>query len=257
MVVNMHHADHQRYSDGDKDLSLEKFIFQHLLTFARREAVLEKLTRFYVQLDNRTEKYKGNGQKLTLNRRFRNETGHEWEIFAEVTDVDSKSQIMVQAADVLAGCVAWVWNRQYENEKVDTARAAFASHIADRANLRLNPAAEKRGIQRRDFRNFGYPTLAFQESRNFAIWKLNLRIAEEREAKAERARVFGEYAPSTTFSDVGKDYQIGAVCFECSRSSADVLPGIRHRMLKERYRPTCSTCSEKGYLTFKKRRPRP
>src|SRR5260221_38836 len=67
MVVNMHHSDPRKYSDGDKDLTLEKYIFQHLIGFARRQAELEKLTRFYVQLDNRTEKYKGPALRAALN----------------------------------------------------------------------------------------------------------------------------------------------------------------------------------------------
>lgn len=119
MVVKMRHANHQKFSHGDRDLSLEKFIFQHLLGFARRQADFEKLTRFYVELDNRTDKYKGPAQKATLHHRFGNETGHQWEIFADVTDVDSKAQIMVQAADVLAGCVAWVTPQIGAGEKGD------------------------------------------------------------------------------------------------------------------------------------------
>jgi hypothetical protein len=257
MVVNMRHADHRKYSDGDKDLSLEKYIFQHLLGFARRKAELENLSRFYVQLDNRTEKYKGLAQKAALNHRFRNETGHNWEIFADVKDVDSKAQVMVQAADVLAGCVAWVWNRQYDNEIVDPERTAFAELIANHANLRPSPDAQLDGIKRRHFLNFGYPTLRFQETKGFTIWKMSFRLAEESEAKAEARKIYARYGSAATLSEVGKDYQIGAICFECGRSKPDILANIAHRTLKEKYRPTCSECRRKGYLLFRKHRPSP
>jgi hypothetical protein len=255
MVVNMHHADHGKYSEGDKDLSLEKYIFQHLLGFARRKADLEKLSRFYVQLDNRTERYKGPAQKAALNHRFRNETGHNWEIFADVQDVDSKSQVMVQAADVLAGCVAWVWNRQYANEKVDPARVAFAELIAAQADLPLSPDAQLDGIKRRHFLNFGYPTLGFQETKGFTIWKMNFRLAEEREAKAAARKIYARYGSAATLGEVSKDYQIGAICFECTRSKPDILPNVAGRTLKDKYRPTCGRCHRKGYLLFRKRRP--
>ncbi len=231
-----------------------KVHLQHLLGFARRQSTLEKLTRFYVQLDNRTEKYKGAGQKAALNHRFRNETDHEWEIFADVQDVDSKAQVMVQAADVLAGCVAWVWNRQYANERVDPERIAFADLIANRANLPLSPDAQEDGIKRRHFLNFGYPTLAFQETKGFTIWKMSFRLAEEREAKAQRRKIYARYGGDATLSAVGREYQIGAVCFECDRSLPDILSNnIGHRTLRQKYRPTCRECHRKGYLLFRER----
>jgi hypothetical protein len=257
MVVNTRHADHHKYSDGDKDLSLEKYIFHHLLSFARPEAALEKLSRFHVQLDNRTKKYKGAGQKATLNRRFRKETGHEWEIFADVEDVDSKTQVMVQAADVLAGCVAWVWNRQYANETVDPRRIAFAQHIATEADLRVSPDAQKEGVERRHYLNFGYPTLPFQETKGFTIWKMNFRLNEERQARAEARSIYARYRGGATLGKVGQDYRIGAVCFECDRSTPDILANIAHRTLKEKYQPKCSKCHRRGYLLFHEHRPRP
>jgi hypothetical protein len=255
VVVNTRHADHNKYSDGDKALSLEKFIFHHLLSFARPEAELKKLLRFHVQLDNRT-KYKGAGQKTTLNRRFGKETGHKWEIFADVEDVDSKSQVMVQAADVITGCVAWVWNRQYDNEMVDARRIAFAEHIATQAELRVSPDAEKDRIEPRDYRNFGYPTLPHQE-KGFTIWKMNFRRKEEGQAKAEAKRILARYGGEATLGEVGQDYRIGAVCFECDRSKPDILATIAHRKLAEKYRPPCGVCRRRGYLLFREHRPRP
>src|SRR5215217_5258073 len=100
---------------------------------------------------------------------------------------------MVQAADVLAGCVAWVWNRQYDNEKVDPRRIAFAQLIATQADLRVSPDAQKDGIERRHYLNFGYPTLPFQESKGFTIWKMNFRLDEEREARAEARSIYARY----------------------------------------------------------------
>jgi hypothetical protein len=98
----------------------------------------------------------GDGGKASLNHRFRKETGHRWEIFTDVQDVDSKAQIMVQAADVLAGCVAWVWNRQDANEKVDPQRVALANMIAGQAKLRLSDKAKRDGIEFGSYQNFGY-----------------------------------------------------------------------------------------------------
>lgn len=218
-VVNTHHADHKKYSGGDRDLSLEKYIFYHLLMFARREAELTKLTRFYIQLDNRTEKYTGAGLKASLNHRFRNETGHQWEIFADVKDVDSKAQVMVQAADVLAGCVAWVWNRQYENRVVDPHRIAFAKMIAAQAKLRLSDEARRDRIDPHCYKNFGYPTLPHHERvQGFTIWKMNFRKKQEDEAKAMLKRMRARYGDEATLDRVSQDYRIGATCFECTQA---------------------------------------
>jgi Protein of unknown function (DUF3800) len=255
MVVKQADVDHKTYSGGDKDLSLEKFIYVHLRRFARAQAKLEKLTRFYVELDNRTTKYQGPALKGILNRRFQKETGHRWEIFADVADVDSKSQIMVQAADVLAGCVAWVWNRQYENGKVDPERVKFAKRIARVANLRAPPNAQRHRISREDFRIFGYPTVAFQEKdQGFAIWRVNLRKAEEVAAEEQRAELAAQYPKPTTFRELGKDYEIGAMCFACNRFKRDILPVAGHRSITSQYRPLCAACGEKGFLTFTKRK---
>jgi hypothetical protein len=251
MVVNTHQADHKKYSGGDRDLSLEKYTFVHLNGFARRQAALQELTRFYVELDNRTEKYKGPALMKSLNSRFKNETGHRWEIFADVDDVDSKSQIMVQAADVLAGCVAWVWNEQYK-EKHDPKRMAFARKIAELANLRVSKIAEKHGILRRDIRNFGYVTQAYQETKNFTIWRMKMRIEQEKEAEAASASVIAQYPPEMTFAELGQTYHIGVTCFDCERVKADILGVMGPKKLRVRYRPECSGCGEKGFLTIRR-----
>jgi hypothetical protein len=253
LVVKMSHVDHKTFSHGDKDLSLEKFIFTHLLRFARRQSELKTLTRFFVELDNRTEKYKGPTLKTTLNRRFQKETGHRWEIFADVTDVDSESQIMVQAADVLAGCVAWVWNRQYENEVVDPERVKLAKWIALRADLRAPPNAQRHRIGREDFRILGYPTVRFQESdQRFAIWRLNLRTDQEDAAQKQRVEIVSQYPKPTTFNQLREDYHIGTFCFACDHSE-DILPAVGFRLITSDYRPVCTPCGDKGYLTFKRR----
>jgi len=254
VVVKQSHVDHKTFSHGDKDLSLEKFIFTHLIRFARWQSELRTLTRFYVELDNRTPKYTGAGLKKSLNRRFTNETGHKWEIFADVTDVDSKSRIMVQAADVLAGCVAWVWNKQYKNEKVDPDRVKLAERIALRADLRAPPSAQNHRIGREDFRIFGYPTVRFMESeQRFAIWRLNLRKDQEDAVQKQRAEIAAQYPKRTTFNQLREDYHIGTFCFACDHEQ-DVLPAVGFRPITSDHRPVCTLCGDKAYLTFTKRR---
>ena len=152
MVVNMRHADHRKYGDGDKDLSLEKYIFQHLLGFARRKVKVGKplpLLRPTRQSNREIQRPSSRRPRSII--AFRNErpatTGKSLLIGAGSVGAAATSPGgMVQAADVLAGCVAWVWNRQYANEIVDPARVAFAELIANQAQ----PSPFSRCAVRRD-----------------------------------------------------------------------------------------------------------
>lgn len=133
MVVNTRHSDHRSYNEGDAYLGLEKYIFYHLLGYARRLPPTIP-ARFCVVLDKLKDKHRFEALHRSLNFRVRKDRIRPYDMYTDVIGVESHSQVLVQAADVLAGCVAWVWNEHYKNAS-DPDRIALATQIAERANL--------------------------------------------------------------------------------------------------------------------------
>lgn len=78
---------------------------------------------------------------------------------------------MIQAADVLSGAVAWVWNKRYEKDASHHKRT-LAAHVAMRAKLQPTKAAKTAGMKRGDVLTLGFQTLPHQEE-GFAIWSMD------------------------------------------------------------------------------------
>ncbi len=73
----------------------------------------------------------------------------------------------MQAADVLAGCVAWVWNCHY-SRKSDPDRAALAMLIASLADLYVT-APERTTSRIETILNLGYATTMPFENDSFDL----------------------------------------------------------------------------------------
>lgn len=260
MVVNTRHSNHNKYNEGDPLLGLEKYIFYHLLGYARR---LPKGSpaRFCVALDKIKDKHTFETLKRALNARVRNELGRTYDMFTDVLAVESHSQILVQAADVFAGCIAWVWNEKYSKES-DPDRVALATRVAERLDLPVMAYAKADGVERGSFLNFGYATLPHQEHR-FAIWEMHLRGREEEELRAKSAKQLACFPPGTTYNDL-KDqrFKVEMRCLRCDRRNRNFLeiaPRYGHHLLTDKHRPKCAECHKRGVLLLNpdplKRRP--
>ena len=252
VVVNTQHSDHRKYNDGDAYVGLEKYIFVHLLGYARRQHVASK-AQFCVTLDKLKDKHTFDVLKRALNGRARKELNRTYNMFTGVIGVDSHAQALVQAADVLAGCVAWVWNKHYEKTS-DPDRIALAHKIAKYANLRLTDRARSAGVQRGHYLNFAYPTWPHQEN-GFAIWEMYLWKDKEAEARAQGAEQLACFPAQTTFADLrAMRFRVEMRCVRCDRKQPNLLqanPAFGRRLLSDSFRPKCQVCGKRGVLLLR------
>lgn len=180
-VVDTHQARSPAYRTDDPDRSLERYIYHHLLGFARRSLAPET-TRFVVTLDQSPLRRSADVQKITLNHAFKRDTNRDIDIFDSVVDGDSETDLFIQAADVLTGAVAWVWNKRGAKANASKHKRELAAHVAKRARLHPDRAVAQRGVKRGDVEALGIPTLPHHESHGFAIWHLDFSKSKWRAA---------------------------------------------------------------------------
>jgi Protein of unknown function (DUF3800) len=243
IAVNARHMRHREFNQSDPDLGLEKYIFFQLLSYARDYKFGN--ARFYVTLDaGREDRFPPTHKKRMLNARYRKETGFDHDAFEIVDVTHSHESRLVQAADVLSGAVAWVWNKRYETggEK----KESLATYVAQRARLPIiHPLAKKAGVQSGHYLSLNYPTYAGTE-KGFAIWDFDLRKTIQKEQQAlSAAQLAAIIDPTTKFGDLPNlGYEIRLSCAYCN----DVVPNKpadpqfeAHRVTAV-YRPKCSKC---------------
>lgn len=254
LIVNTRHARHAEYNNNDPDLGLEKYIFLHLLDYARK---LRDDAIFHVQLDWRTKKYTGEVLKRSLNGRDRHEHGRPYQLFADVLDVDSKSSRLVQVADVLSGAVAWVANERYLAADSSAHKRNLAEYVARKADIPSIGAAKRLGIERGDLRSLiiGTPRDVI-DTCGFAIWRLHLRKREEEEAKARSRAHLSAFPQTMSYAEVAeRGYKVVFECPHCDRQHFDYLSlnrGFSKRLLKHKTKmPPCTLCGRGGVVSFK------
>lgn len=153
-----------------------KLVFTHLDTYRKSSPLAQP--RFFVTLDK--DEFDTAVQTITLNRRFWREHGGNEEVFS-VVDCDSKSHLMLQAADIFTGAIAWIWNGGLERETVSNAHAhrlAVASLIAKRMRIPPRRIKGQITIPQGDVRCLGYSTVPAHE-KGFSIWELKLAKSDK------------------------------------------------------------------------------
>ena len=250
VVVNSRQSDHKKYNKSDPALGLEKYIFLHLMTYARD--VPKGDPSLYVYLDKRSSRYTGETQKIVLNRRDRLEHGRKTEIFKLVKDVESDESRLVQAADVLAGAVAWVWNKRYDEEP-GKHKATLARHIASKAQIPVPEAHLRNKIAPGDLLTLGHPTLPFAGNKGFHIWALDWEHEHIQEMTLRSKAQLAFFPPTMRIAEIGSRYKIDLVCPRCEKSVRDlanIYPQVAKRTLAEAPTPVCSDCriKTKGLL---------
>lgn len=245
VVVNSREADHQKYNNSDAALGLEKYIFLHLLTYARD--VPKGDPSLYVYLDKRSSKYKGETQKIVLNRRDRLEHVRESEIFKIVKDVESDEHLLVQAADVLAGAVGWVWNKRHE-QNPGRHKLSLAMHIAWRAQIPIAESRLRNSIAPGDLLTLGYPTLPHIGHKGFHIWALDWKTEHIKEMTLRSREQLSCFPPSMRFGELDPSYKVDLICPRCDKTIPDLIatrPLLRERAMSALRRPICSDCKIK------------
>lgn len=256
MVVNTRHARHREYNNSDPDLGLEKYIFYHLLDYARRQ---KAEAEFHVLLDERTPKYTAETQKRALNARDRADNRRTHELFSVVRDVKSTESRLVQAADVISGAVAYVMNERYRAPTVSPQKLALAELVAKLAAIPCVGPARRLGIRTGDLRSLAMPT--FWNTTNdcgFSSWHLHLRTDEEKKLKTLSKEQFTPFSRSQTYGHIAdQGFRIVLECARCDHRNADYLsirPAFANRALKDRPLPACGKCGRGGIVLLKRQR---
>lgn len=252
IVVNRHHMDNAKYNDSDSDLALEKYIYRKLLNTSLKTA---PDVRFVVRLDKGREKnYPPEDMERMLNLGYRKE--HPLKLthspFRSVKVVESHRSRFVQAADVLSGAVAWVWNKRYNDKDKGEDKESLAALVARRFDTKVtDKLALLRGVKQKHYLSLGYETASFAE-RGFSIWDFDLRkkkADERRQFSAEQLAAIPD--PDTRFRDLARaNYQINVECVYCNdkiRNSLDDDSLKRFNSLRvvTKERPICMECGRK------------
>lgn len=182
-VVDSHQANSPEYRSDEPETALERYIYHHLRGYARRTLAPES-TRFVVTLDQSPLRRDAAVQAITLNHAFRRDSGKDFDIFESVEDGLSRDNLMIQAADVLTGAVAWVWNQRYAKDDASLHKRTLAAHIAKRARLPATGAAAKAGVGRGHLLTLGTPTLPHHENGGVAIWRIDFSKSKHRARQA-------------------------------------------------------------------------
>lgn len=250
LVVNTRHTRHKEYSDDDPDLGLEKYIHLHLMTYANDQ---KAKAQFFVQLDERTPKYRAEAQKRALNAADRRDNLRTYDLFADAIDVRSHTSPLVQVADVLSGAVAYVTNERYLLSDASPKKKALAERIAKLANIPIVGHAKELGVRRGELRSLAFATNPRVTS-DFIIWHLHLRAEEEKVLRALSAEQLSRYSPDATYADLQRDgYRIVVECARCDRSISDYLSARPHNGIKlVSSKPTrCGKCGRRGIVHLK------
>jgi hypothetical protein len=251
IVVNRRHMDNATYNDSDPDLALEKYIYRKLLNTALKA---DPSARFVVRLDEGREKrYPPEDMQRMLNQGYRKE--HPKRLthspFASVKVLSSKRSRFVQAADVLSGAVAWVWNERYKADDKGEDKESLAKLVARRFDTQVtSKLALLRGVKQKHYLSLGYETAAFAE-RGFSIWDFDLRadkLEKRKTLSAEQCAAFPD--PNTRFRDLAGDYRIDLECVYCGDKIRNSLGNpelnrFNSLRVRTRERPMCMECGRR------------
>lgn len=246
IAVNISHMRHREYNQNDPALGLEKYVFKQLLRYSK-EYTPGSVT-YSVTLDaGREKRFPTADKKRMLNARYRRDTGLDYEAFESVETVLSHECRLVQAADVLSGAVAWVWNKRYESEsKSMELKKSLASHVAKLARLHpRDPIAKKLGVKAGHYLTLGYRT--YPPTTHFTIWEFELRKGQERELKAiSAAQLDAIVDRNSRFGDLPRlGYEIELRCAYCNDTVANkpLDPKFDAQTISAAYRPKCTECA--------------
>jgi hypothetical protein len=159
-------------SPSERSLLRAKLVFTHLNTYVRTTGHDRPL--FHATLDE--DEFDPEVQKITLNHKFWRDHGGDYDAFEVVRAEKSKNDLMLQAADLITGAIAWVWNGGLEPASTSNSyvhRLTMASLIAARVRI---PQIKKKSeiiVPQGDVRGLGYPTVQAHQ-KGFSIWKMDL-----------------------------------------------------------------------------------
>ena len=249
IVVKTSHMRHREFNQRDPNLGLEKYIYRQLMRYAL--AYRTGIGRFHVTLDKgREEKFPPEEKRRMLNAGYKRESRFKHDAFVHVGVAGSETSRLVQAADVLAGAVAWVRNKKYRNlSNSGLKKRELVELVAGKARLPIeHKRAKEWQLERDDFMNFHLSTPQYVDSHGFSIWNFDL-TAEARKDLMRVSKLQLAAIPDgrTKFGDLpGRGFQINLACAFCNDvvpyDSSD--PKFEAFTVKAVYRPKCAKCEK-------------
>lgn len=115
IVVDMTKANDAKYNEGNSEIGFSKYVFTLLNKYTSLHKQLDPI--FKVYLDERDTTHTLDTTRRSLNRRAFNDYGHwKYPIFDTIEYVKSHEHRLVQAADIITGAVAYIWNGHHEQK---------------------------------------------------------------------------------------------------------------------------------------------
>jgi len=208
-------TDETLYKDN-LALGLKSYIFLNLITYARAHAKVP--ATFTVLLDD-----PGNlpleSLRTNLNNRDADEHGRNVPVFTSIDAADSKASRLVQAADIITGAVAYVWNKHHEEPQASY-RKDLASHIAFCAQIPvIDKTAMRAGIKPGDIRTLGLETAHFIAQKGLVIWPVDWKHEQVAKLKAESKAQLLALPQHATYGELmDKGYSFAMMCPRCGLS---------------------------------------
>jgi len=158
IVVDMTKANDAKYNEGDSEIGFSKYVFTLLNRYTFHHRALDPVFRVY--LDERNTTHTLETTRRSLNRRAYNDYNQwHYQIFHTLTYVKSHEYRLVQAADIITGAIAYIWNGHHEQNGAAKHKIAMCDFIGKRLWS--------------DRTALGKPTLPYIEHRGISIWLLD------------------------------------------------------------------------------------
>lgn len=260
IVVNRRHMENAKYNDSDDNLALEKYIYRKLLNTALNA---DPTARFVVRLDEGREKtYPPEDMRRMLNHGFRKENtkGLRHSPFNSVKALPSKHDRFIQAADVLSGAVAWVWNKRYLKANKNEDKESLATLVGELFDTQVTSTLAKvRSVKRGTYLSLGYQTQQRAE-RGFSIWDFDLRHDARLARVAESKAQFAVFPEQTRFGDLTRDgWKISLECVYCGNGIKNALDNpyceqFNRKRVGTPSRPLCMECGRERVAILAPRR---
>lgn len=227
IVIDGQKARYDEYSAGDRDLAMQQFVFELLYTYAKDHAKHPSVS-IAVYLDHRDQRHPLDLQRIYLNKRDRSEHHRNDDLFTAVESRDSKGHRLIQAADFLAGAVAFVTRGDHKSGKTGDQKKSIASRIAWLAQIPvLDQRAVRMGIKPGQIETLGLGTPSHIGLKGVGIWHLDWGAEREAALRRMSKDQLACFLPATTLGEVrNRSYVVSVLCPRCNRRRTDILRDV-------------------------------
>lgn len=156
MIIDTHKVNHAKYSDGKKEDTFYKFVYQ-LICHCHFQSVSPFDSKLIIHLDQRDSSYSLEDLLRILNRGINKRYNRILNPIISVEGMDSKKSNILQVNDILIGAIGYDKNGYYYMGGSSPVKCGMVQHIRDKAGLKNLCDTTPKG------------------QKSFTIWNFNLR----------------------------------------------------------------------------------